>query len=147
MSDLNWWRNKIKFCRKWLGNLRVEIIIWWGSYYLFLPVVTSNWGHSGKGWVQYSQASLTVIAHWTLDQKVLEKFLTLLSKNKGGKMFYLIKYDPNPKWCGLLGGVLFGEMKFVLSIFLSNEDLSISYKSWDVQLTFDNLINAFRFKA
>jgi hypothetical protein len=35
----------------------------------------------------------------------------------------------NPKRCGLLGGVLFGEMKFVLSNFLSNEDLSISYES------------------
>ena len=52
-----------------------------------------------------------------------------------------------PKRCGLLGGVLFGKMKFVLSNFLSSEDLSISYKSWDVQLTFDTLINAFRFKA
>ena len=35
----------------------------------------------------------------------------------------------NPKRCRLLGGVLFGEMKFVLSNFLSSEDLSISYKS------------------
>ena len=26
----------------------------------------------------------------------------------------------NPKWCGLCGGVLFGEMKFALSNFLSN---------------------------
>ena len=33
----------------------------------------------------------------------------------------------NPKRAGLLGGVLFGEMKFVISIF--NEDLSISYES------------------
>ena len=49
----------------------------------------------------------------------------------------------NPKRCGLLGGVFFGEMKFVLSNFLSNEDLSISY----VQLTFNTLIDAFRFKA
>ena len=57
------------------------------------------------------------------------------------------KHVLNPKWCGLLGGVLFGEMKFVLSNFLSNEDLSISNESWDVQLTFDTLINAFRFKA
>ena len=32
----------------------------------------------------------------------------------------------NPNQCGLLGGVLFGEMKFVLSKFLSNENLSIS---------------------
>ena len=40
----------------------------------------------------------------------------------------------------------FWEMKFVLSNFLSNEHLSISYESLDVQLTFDNLINAFRFK-
>ena len=38
-------------------------------------------------------------------------------------------YRFNPKRCGLLGGVLFGEMKFVLSNFLSNEDLSISYES------------------
>ena len=53
----------------------------------------------------------------------------------------------NPKRPGLFWGVLFGEMKFVLSNFLSNENLSISYKSWDVQLTFDTLINAFRFKA
>jgi hypothetical protein len=30
-----------------------------------------------------------------------------------------------PKRPGLLGGVLFGEMKFVLSNFLSSEDLSI----------------------
>ena len=35
----------------------------------------------------------------------------------------------NPKKQGLLGGVFFGEMKFALSIFFSNEDLSISYKS------------------
>jgi hypothetical protein len=35
----------------------------------------------------------------------------------------------NHKKCGLLGGVLFGEMKFVLSNFLSNENLSISYES------------------
>ena len=34
-----------------------------------------------------------------------------------------------------------GEIKFVLS----NEDLSILYESWDVQLTFDTLINAFKF--
>ena len=53
----------------------------------------------------------------------------------------------NPKNCGLLGGVFFGETKFVLSNFLSNEDLSSSYESWDVQLTFDTLINIFRFKA
>ena len=53
----------------------------------------------------------------------------------------------NPKKPGLFGGVRFGEMKFVLSNFLSSENLSISYKSWDVQLTFDTLINALRFKA
>ena len=35
----------------------------------------------------------------------------------------------NPKWCRLLGGVLFVEMKFALSNFLSIEDLSISYES------------------
>ena len=35
----------------------------------------------------------------------------------------------NPKRCGLFGGVLFGEMKFVLSNCLSSEDLSISYES------------------
>ena len=35
----------------------------------------------------------------------------------------------NPKRCGLLGGVFFGEIKFVVSNFLSNEDLSISYES------------------
>ena len=35
----------------------------------------------------------------------------------------------NSKRPGLLGGALFGEMKFVLSIFLSSEDLSISYES------------------
>ena len=40
----------------------------------------------------------------------------------------------NPKRCGLLGGG-----KFVLSNFLSNEDLSISYESWDVQLTLQQL--------
>ena len=34
-----------------------------------------------------------------------------------------------PKRCGLLGGVLFGKMKFVLSNFLSNENLSISFES------------------
>ena len=45
------------------------------------------------------------------------------------------------------GRFFFGEMKFVLSNFLSSEDLSISYESWDVQLTFDILINAFRFKG
>ena len=36
------------------------------------------------------------------------------------------------------GRCFFGEMKFVLSNFLSNEDLIISY---------DTLINVFRFKA
>ena len=46
-----------------------------------------------------------------------------------------------------MGGVLFREMKFVLSNFLSNEDLSISYDSWDDHLSFDTLINAFRFKT
>ena len=35
----------------------------------------------------------------------------------------------NPKRCGLFVGVLFGKIKFVLSNFLSNEDLSISYES------------------
>ena len=35
----------------------------------------------------------------------------------------------NPKRPGLLEGVLFGEMKFVLLNFLSSEDLSISYES------------------
>ena len=35
----------------------------------------------------------------------------------------------NPKTCGLLGSVFFGEMKFVLSNFLSNKVLSISYES------------------
>ena len=35
----------------------------------------------------------------------------------------------NPKRPRLLGGVLFGEMKFVLSNFFSSEDLSISYES------------------
>jgi hypothetical protein len=35
----------------------------------------------------------------------------------------------NPNGCGLFGGVLFREMKFVLSNYLSNEDLSISYES------------------
>ena len=34
----------------------------------------------------------------------------------------------NPKQSGLFGGVLFREMKFVLSNFLSNEDLSCSYE-------------------
>ena len=53
----------------------------------------------------------------------------------------------NPKRPGLLGGVLFGEMKFVLSNFCSSEDISISNESCDVQLTFDTLISAFRFKA
>ena len=35
----------------------------------------------------------------------------------------------NLKRCGLFGGVFLGETKFVLSNFLSNEDLSISYES------------------
>ena len=35
----------------------------------------------------------------------------------------------NPKRPGLLGGELFGEMKFVLSNPLSSEDVSISYES------------------
>ena len=52
-----------------------------------------------------------------------------------------LKLSPfNPKRCGLLGGVLFGEMKFVLSNFCSCDDLSIPYESWNVQLTFDTLI-------
>ena len=61
----------------------------------------------------------------------------------------LEKYESffNPKRWGLLAGVFFGEMKFVLSNFLSNENLSSSYESWDVQLTFDTLINIFMFKA
>ena len=35
----------------------------------------------------------------------------------------------NSKTHGLLGGVFFGEIRFVLSNFLSSEDLSISYES------------------
>ena len=38
-------------------------------------------------------------------------------------------YSFNPKRPGLLGGVLFGEMQFVLSNCLLSEDLSISYES------------------
>ena len=43
----------------------------------------------------------------------------------------------NPKEPELLGGVFFGEMKFPLLNYLSNEDHSISYESWDDQLTFE----------
>ena len=53
----------------------------------------------------------------------------------------------NPKRPGLFLDVLFGEMKFVLSNCVSSQDLSILYESRDVQLTFDTLLNAFRFKA
>ena len=56
------------------------------------------------------------------------------------------KFLSNPKRPGLFWDVLFGGKKFTLPNCLSNKDLSISHKSWDVQLTFDNLINAFRFK-
>ena len=49
---------------------------------------------------------------------------------KGSFIMQIIReVSLNPKRCGLFGGVLFGEMKFVLSNFLSNEDLSISYES------------------
>ena len=41
---------------------------------------------------------------------------------KDSRVFY---FSFNPKRCGLFGGVLFGEMKFVLSNCLSSEDLSI----------------------
>ena len=44
-------------------------------------------------------------------------------------IFECLQYILNPKNCGLLGGVFFGETKFVLSNFLSNEDLSSSYES------------------
>jgi hypothetical protein len=50
----------------------------------------------------------------------------------------------NPKRHGLFGGFFW---KFMLSNFLSNKDVSVSYKSLDVQLTYDTLINALRFKA
>ena len=51
-----------------------------------------------------------------------------------GELFWVRPYNQckcevNPKRCGLLGGILFREMKFVLSNFLSSEDLSISYES------------------
>ena len=79
---------------------------------------------------------------------------TLLGKlfnKKTIKMAYSTTWNMeqhiNPKRSELLRGVLFGEMKFVLSNVFSSKDLNISYKSWDVQLTFDTLINAFRFKA
>ena len=39
-----------------------------------------------------------------------------------------------PEW---VGRSFLGETKFVLSNFLSNEDLSILYESWDLQLTFN----------
>ena len=39
------------------------------------------------------------------------------------------RFGFNPKRCGLLGGVLFGEMKFVLSNFCSSEYLSVLYES------------------
>ena len=45
------------------------------------------------------------------------------------------------------GGVLFRKMKFLVSNFLLNEDLSVSYESGDIQLTFDTLINALKVKA
>ena len=45
------------------------------------------------------------------------------------KLYMCSPYSLTPKRPGLLEGVLFGEMKFVLSNFLSREDLSISYES------------------
>jgi hypothetical protein len=40
-------------------------------------------------------------------------------------MTSVLEYHFDPKRPGLLGGVLYGEMKFVLSNFFSSEDLSI----------------------
>ena len=55
----------------------------------------------------------------------------------------------NPKRCGLFWVVFreVWEMKFAYLNFLSKEDLNISYENWDVELTFDTLINASRFKS
>ena len=55
----------------------------------------------------------------------------------------------NPKRCGLLGGVFFwrNEVCLIKFSFKWRSKYYISYESWDFQLTFDTLINAFRFKA
>ena len=61
--------------------------------------------------------------------KLCIQIVPLLLENQDKAYTYSNISRINPKWCRLFGGVLFGEMKFVLSNFLSNEDLSISYES------------------
>ena len=48
---------------------------------------------------------------------------------------------------GLLRGFFFGEMKFVFSEFSFKWRSNTFYESWDVQLIFDTLFNAFRYKV
>ena len=56
--------------------------------------------------------------------------LQILTESVKKSLFnYLKCVFLNPKRCGLFGGVLLREMKFVLSNCLSSEDLSISYES------------------
>ena len=115
-----------KFCKKYFSNTRKN----------FLTVVQNNFDNK-------ILVLLNHISHSTKRRyNPLFDSLRTMSVQVWQSLLFL-----NPKWCGLFGGVLFGEMKFFLSNFLSNENLSSSYESWDVLLTFDTLINAFRFKA
>ena len=52
----------------------------------------------------------------------------------------------NPKKTWLLGGVFGENWSFSFLTSLSNKAQSISCESWDVLLTFDTLVNVFRFK-
>ena len=63
--------------------------------------------------------------------KNLKNFKTIFASFKSMVQvkFGLLAMYINHKQCWLLGGVLFREIKFVLSNFLSDEDLSISYES------------------
>ena len=73
-----------------------------------------------------------MLAHWKVfcknkclsESDIIATVFKTLSTNR-----HDILHKVNPKRPGLLGVVLFGEIKFVLSNFLSSEDLSTSYES------------------
>ena len=126
-----------------------ELLLWYGlALYEFTSMVSSFSIIWNTVWsINYVAARDCLDFHQLISMYV-HCFITCWRVVKNKNLLYFSGNLPiNPKIPGLFWGVLFGEMKFVLSNCLSSEDLSISYESWDVQLTFDTLVNAFRFKV
>jgi hypothetical protein len=59
--------------------------------------------------------------------KINQWFVNVFKVNPSCPRFFFLAFF-NPKRPGLLGGVVFGEMKFVLSNCLSSDNLSILYE-------------------